>query len=100
MRTPEYLSPSALARFENNRDDFYKSYLCSTRVPRTPQLPVMSIGSAFDAYCKSGLYYRAYGKVEPKYTFEGLFERQVEPQNRDFAVKAGKIAYDAYSTSG
>jgi hypothetical protein len=100
MRKPEYLSPSALSRFENNREDFFKSYISTVKVARQPQLPVMSIGSAFDAYCKSGLYYRAYGKIEPQYTFEGLFERQVEPQNRDFAVQTGKIAYDAYATSG
>jgi hypothetical protein len=34
------------------------------------------------------------------YSFENLFETQVEPQNRDFALNAGKHCFDCYIHSG
>lgn len=100
MRTPRFLSPSALGRFEENRDEFYLSYLCENRPPKIPQTPPMSVGSAFDSYCKSELYWRAFARRDEKYTFDYLFNRSVEPHNRDFAVEAGKYIFDCYQYSG
>lgn len=100
MRQPRYLSPSALGRFEDNRDEFYLNYLCENRPPKIPQTPPMSVGSAFDSYCKAELYWRAYGRRDEKYTFDYLFTRSVEPHNRDFALGAGEYIFKAYQHSG
>jgi len=100
MRKPKFLSPSSLGRFEENRDEFYLTYLCENRPPKIPQTPPMSVGSAFDAYCKSELYWRAFARRDEKYTFDYLFTRSVEPHNRDFAVDAGKYIFDSYVQSG
>lgn len=100
MRIPKYLSPSALNRFERNRDDFYLDYLCEHRPPKVPQSPAMSVGSAFDSFCKAELYWRAFGRRDEKYTFDYLFSRSVEPQNRDFAFEAGKYIFESYQRCG
>lgn len=49
----KYLSPTSLTTFENSPDQFVMSYVIGT--PRPPQLKVMAVGSAFDAYVKGAL---------------------------------------------
>ncbi len=96
MRTPRSISPSALARFEKDRDDYYFTYLCDVRTEREPQSPPASVGSAFDAYVKSQLMSDIFGET----TFEELFESQVEEHNRDFARDAGAHVMENYIACG
>jgi len=102
MRTPEYLSPSSLKTFEADREEFYLKYLASTRTPKLPQTQPMSVGSAFDAYVKSFLYYSIHGNYgeDDLYSRDALFEAQVEPHNRDWAKEAGQYVYEAYRQAG
>lgn len=101
MRTPEYISPSSLAKFEQDRKEFYLKYLADERPPKIPQTHPMSVGSSFDAYIKAYLYERLFGKGHnPQFEFEAIFEMQVEPQNRDWARDAGQYAFDCYKQSG
>jgi len=101
MRLPSYLSPSSLALWEKDRQAFYLKHLVDDRPPREPQRDYMSIGSAFDAYVKSALHEALFGEgADPRFEFEAIFEEQVEPHNRDWALKAGKYAFDAYIISG
>jgi len=100
MRKPKFLSPSSLGKFEESRDEFYLMYLADNRPPKIPQNNAMSVGSAFDSYCKAELYHRTHGDDNPKYTFDYLFTRSVEPQNRDFAFGAGRYIFDSYIKSG
>ena len=101
MRRPAYLSHSSLALFEKDPDEFYLKYLSENRPGRLPQTPPMSVGSAFDAKVKSSLHEAVFGKgADPDYEFEALFESQVEKHNRDFALKAGNYAFQAYKISG
>jgi hypothetical protein len=60
----------------------------------------MSVGSSFDAYAKSFIYERFYGKKDPAFEFQTIFESQVEPQNRDFALPAGKYCFECYRKYG
>ena len=61
----------------------------------------MAVGSAFDAYVKAALNYALYGTaVSPKFEFGEIFESQVEPHNRDFALQAGKHVFRAYKLTG
>ena len=100
-RRPVHLSPSSLSTFRQNPDEFYLRYLCHHRSPRFPQTQPMSIGSSFDAYCKSDLNRKLFGNNRnPKFDFEALFEAQVEQHNRDWARIHGKIVYDLYVESG
>ena len=47
---------------------------------------------------KSMLYAAVFGpSADPQYEFGALFEAQVEPHNRDFAIKAGKHATGLHS---
>jgi len=98
MRTPEYISPTSLALFFEDRTEFYLRYLADNRPPRIPQNRPMAIGSAFDAYIKSYIDKALFGRTE--FEFETLFEKQVEPQNRDWALKHGKIAFGQYIKTG
>ena len=101
MRKPTYLSPSSLALWECNREAFYLKYLVDERPPRTPQTDYMSIGSAFDAYVKAALHTALFGEgVDPRFEFDAIFTEQVEEQNRDWALDAGKYAFDAYCVTG
>lgn len=102
MRMPEYLSPTSLKTFEENRDEFFLKYLADVRPPRLPQTQPMSVGSAFDAYVKSYLHYNLHGNYGPgdAYSRDVIFEKQVEPHNRDWAREAGQHVFERYKLSG
>jgi hypothetical protein len=59
----------------------------------------MSVGSAFDAFVKSYLHEKLIGS-DPRYTRDALFEKQVEPHNRDWALVAGQHVFEKYCESG
>lgn len=100
MRIPQYISPSSLKIFFENREEYYLKYLADNKKPRDPQTKAMAVGSAFDAYVKSYLFEKFHGKTDPKFEFDTLFAQQVEEPVRDFALEAGRICYEAYRTSG
>lgn len=101
MRLPTYLSYSAMSLHETDPDEFYLKYLSDDRPGRLPQTPPMSVGSSFDARVKAALHEALFGKgADPDYEFDALFEEQVEEQCRDFALEAGKYAFDAYKLTG
>jgi len=103
QRKLEYLSPSSIAKWENGVEEFYLHYLTPNRPPREPQTQPMSIGSAFDAYCKSYLHDKLFGKNHPdsnRFDFNAIFEAQVEPQHRDWALLNGAYAFQLYKESG
>lgn len=103
-REIEYLSPTAIQKWEREGvEAFYLHYLTHHRPPREPQTRPMSVGSAFDAYCKSFLHDKLFGKNHDnsnKFDFQAIFEAQVEPQNRDWALTAGKYVFELYKSSG
>jgi hypothetical protein len=100
-RKPTYLSPTSMALWRQNPDEFYMKYLAEKKPPKIPQNQAMSIGSSFDAYVKSYLYEKIFGKGNnPKFDLRALFEAQVEPHNRDWAWKNGEICFKAYESSG
>jgi hypothetical protein len=101
MRTPKYLSHSSLSLWGKNKEEFYLCHLAETRAPKMPQENFMSIGASFDAYAKSALHERLFGKgSDPVFEFQTIFEAQVEPHNRDFALQAGQYVFDAYKLTG
>lgn len=102
MRKREYLSPSAIAkRRKEGIEAYYLSYLSDTKLENEPQTQAMSIGSSFDAYAKSYLHERLFGKGnDPRFEFETIFEEQVEPHNRDWAKLHGKYVFNQYTKSG
>ena len=102
MRTPAYMSPTSLKTFEGNIDEAYLKYLAETRAPRLPQTAPMSVGSAFDAYVKSYLHFALFGNYgdSDAYAKESIFEKQVEPHNRDWAKLAGQHTFNVYKTCG
>lgn len=102
-RKPEYLSPSALALFETNQQEYYLRYISPVRPPKMLQTQPMSVGSAFDAHVKSYLHQTIYGKnhpESPKYDLRTLFEAQVESHNREWAWMAGQYVFEQYTKSG
>jgi hypothetical protein len=103
IKRPKYLSPSAISTWLSSKEQFFLKYLAVDRPPRILQTQAMSVGSAFDTYIKCFLYARLFGTERAKnegFDFDTLFERQVEPQNRDFALKAGAHCYQSYKASG
>lgn len=97
MRKPSRISPSALATFEKDRESFYLKYCAEPRPKREPQSKPASVGSAFDAYVKAQLMSDIMGECN---LFGELFEQQVEPQNREFAMTAGRHVMEGYVASG
>jgi len=101
MRIPKSLSYSALSLWEHDQDEFYVKYLSDRAAPQLPQTPPMAVGSAFDAYVKANLHAALFGPgSNPKFEFQAIFESQVEPPRRDFALEAGKIVFEAYKVAG
>jgi len=101
MRTIKRLSYSALSLWEKRPEEFYLRYLCEQRTPRMSQERPAAVGSAFDAMTKAALHAALFGpNSDPEYTLEALFEAQVEPQNRDWAMPAGQYVFDCYKLSG
>lgn len=66
MRKPDYISPTALKLYRDNRDEYYLRYLADTKSPRDGQTQPMSIGSAFDAYVKSDIHTKLFGAAATK----------------------------------
>lgn len=101
MRKREFLSPSSIALFFDNREAFYLKYLADTRLPEEIQTKPMSIGSAFDAHVKSALHHDIFGKGhDPAFELQTLFEAQVVEQNRDWAKVHGEYVFNVYKQSG
>ena len=100
MREVKYLSPTSVAKFYDNRTEFYLQYLADNRPPRLPQTEPMSMGSAFDAYVKAYMFDKIFGSTDPKFEFENIFEEQVEEQNRTWARINGKYVFECYQKSG
>jgi hypothetical protein len=100
VRKPNHVSPSSLGLWRKNRDEFYLRHLAERRPPRLPQEIYMAIGSASDAYFKSSLYERLFGRNDPRYEFTALFESQVEKHNRDWALENGRHVFECYKLSG
>lgn len=98
MRTPPYVSPTALDTFYTNREEYYNKYLSENRPPRTPQNQPMAIGSAFDAFVKTHLSQHVEG-CEP-FDLRELFETQVEEPMREWAWSNGKFVFEFYRRSG
>jgi hypothetical protein len=96
MRTPSRISPSALARFEKDRESYYLTYCAEPRTPRPPQSKPASVGSAFDAFVKGRLMKDIFGNDMT----EELFETQVEDHVKDFAREAGQYCMEQYEASG
>ncbi len=101
MKKITYLSPTSISKFYENTSEFYMTYLADRRPPKIQQTRPMSVGSAFDAYVKSYLHERLFGKgVDPRFELTAIFEAQVEKHNRDWALGAGKHAFECYKNSG
>lgn len=100
MKTLKYLSPTSISTWLESKEMFYLKYLAEDAPERQKQTQPMSVGSAFDAYVKSFIHNALFKDDNPKFVFETLFTSQVESQNRDFALVAGKICFDAYRKSG
>lgn len=100
MRTPKYYSPTSIAKFYEDRTEFYLKYLADNRPPRIAQTPPMSIGSAFDAYIKAYLSEKLFGEIRDGFGLEELFETQVESHNRDWAWTNGEYVFNCYKSSG
>ena len=76
-------------------------YMADHPAPRMPQEPPMAVGSSFDARVKAALHAALFGAgSDPKFAFDAIFEAQVEPQCRDFALPAGQVVFDAYKLCG
>jgi hypothetical protein len=101
LRIPLFISPSALKVFDSNIEDYYLRYLCSDREDRTPQNQAMAAGSAFDAYVKHNLAKSLFGsKIVANLEWPGIFESQVESQNRTWGLVNGLDIYNQYVKSG
>jgi hypothetical protein len=101
MRQIQYLSPTSISIYLKNKEEFYLNYLADIRQKRFPQTRPMSIGSAFDAFAKSFLYEKILGKnKDPRFDLITLFEAQVEPDNRTWALEHGKRVFEQYMQSG
>lgn len=103
MRTPLYLSPSAINKWCESPETYYLHYLSDNSPPREIQTQPMSIGSSFDAFVKSYLHENVFGKNHTdsnRFGIDAIFEAQVEPHHRDWALGHGRYIFNEYRDSG
>jgi hypothetical protein len=100
MKKPKYLSPTSIALFYRSPEEYYLKYLADQSPPRMPQTEAMAVGSSFDAHVKSYIYEKFYGKKDPAFELQTIFEQQVEPQNREVALAAGAYCFNCYKEYG
>ena len=101
MRIPKSLSYSSMSLYEKDKDEFFIRYLADKPAPRLPQEAPASVGASFDARVKSALHEALFGAgADPKFAFQAIFESQVEPHNRDFALEAGRHVLECYKLTG
>jgi len=103
LRTPKFLSPSSISKFESDRTTFFERYLSPVKTKRPPQQDFMSMGSAFDAFVKSAISIDIFGKDSTEggqFDREKLFESQVEPHNRDIVWDRAMDLWNQYVHSG
>lgn len=101
MKKPQYLSPTSIGTWAKDPTEFYLRYLSDSPPPKEKQTLPMSVGSSFDAYVKSYLHEQLFGKgADPKFELKTLFEKQVDPQNREWAWTAGEHVFNCYRQLG
>ena len=87
-----YLSPSSIALWQKNQEEFYVKY--ASKRPREPQTDAMSVGSAFDTFIKAEL-----GQLSNEERAD-LYVKQVEPQWREQAEEWGEANMSLYRECG
>lgn len=103
MREIKYLSPSSLAKFYDNRIEFYTRYLCDVKSERRPQEGYMGVGSGFDAFVKHNIYRDIFGAEAVKnseFDFDTIFTKQVEEHNRQESLMLASDIWGQYVESG
>lgn len=103
MRKPKALSPSALARWEDRRTEFYERYISEVRSEKPAQVNYMAVGSGFDAFVKSEIHAAIFGDAQTvgsKFDRNALFEAQVEPHIRDDVWDRATFLFDQYKRTG
>jgi hypothetical protein len=100
MRKIKRLSPTSLNVFESDRELFYTKYLSEACPEWEPQSPAMIVGSSFDAFVKSSLYYDLFGE-QGEYGLNKLFEEQCTNEEiKDWAFDAGEHLFYKYVKHG
>lgn len=102
MRKPKFLSPSSIMKFDDDRREWFLQYIADNKPPKIPQTKPMSIGSAFDAWVKSYIVERLFGKdyMNGQFEWQTIFELQVESHNRDWAKLHSAHAFNCYKEAG
>lgn len=100
MRLPSALSFTSLKAISEDIEAYYMARLTDHAAGREPQTRPMAVGSCFDAWVKSALYRDVFGTVTPEFELASLYEKQVEPQHRDWAMDAGDHVFRSYILSG
>lgn len=101
MRKLNYLSPTSLTIYNEDKIRFYLLYLADNKCPREPQTEPMAIGSSFDAFVKNYLHEKLFGKAfDARFDLQTLFEAQVETSRRTKAWEDGKHVFELYKQSG
>lgn len=105
FRKPKYLSPSALAKWEEVPDDAFVQYIVpkNIRPEREKQTGPMSVGSAFDALVKAALYQLFFGRdraVADSYRIRDLVSSQCEEHTLPLALSIACDVFDQYVECG
>lgn len=104
-RTPEYLSPSSLATWERDQDEYFIRYICpkDIRPDRPPQTDYMSVGSAFDALVKSVIHRRElelFGDERDGFRLRDLVAAQCEEHTLPESLAIACDVFEQYEETG
>ena len=105
FRTPAYLSPSALSKWEGDADSYFLQYIVpeDIRPARSPQTGPMSVGSAFDAIVKNSLYKTEFGEdacLRDGYRLRDLVAAQCEEHTLPDSLVIASDVFDQYTECG
>lgn len=104
MRTIKYLSPTSLAQWESNPNEFFCTRLSENRLDPMAQTAPMSIGSAVDARWKEYIVRNLLGPEAvaegTQFHLESLFNEQVSEPHQRWAWPNSKYLMECYIDSG
>lgn len=99
MRKVQFMSPSSLALWESNREEYYIKHLSEIGRPSAPQHPAMGAGSGFDAFVKAFIAESCIRPVPDRLRAEVLYEKQVDKELQPVVRERCEQLYQQYKDS-
>lgn len=100
INTPRHMSPSSFKEWELCNTKFALKRMMGLPYPEYYQSLAAACGSSFDVYIKRDIAVRLGFGDDPRFAQKTMFEKSVDPQNREEAGPIGARLYKEYVDNG